>query len=153
MDIHVNPDEIEATQHILSPIEKCMGLCNDYFSYKKEKEDLRQGNGLNAVWFLRQKEGLSEKEALDQVKSKIISLEEAHNVELARSINDDLLSVEMGRYITFFRLAHGGLHVFHTVASRYESTKGQKPCPHQMMIRLTMVFCFVYLLINLLSTP
>lgn len=142
MDIHLSQDEIKAIQHITDPIEECMGLCNDYFSYKKEREDLRRGNGFNAVWFLMQREGASEAEALERVRSKILSLEEIHNTGLEESVKDNALSVEMRHYITFFRLAHGGWHVFHTTTSRYGSVIKKKPSASWMLTLRTMTVVF-----------
>jgi hypothetical protein len=102
MDIRLNQDEVEAIQHITDQLEECMGLSKDYFSFKKERGDLRQGNGLNSVWFLVQKEGVSEEEALEQVKSKVLSLEKDHNTAVAELMGKDALTAEMQRYLTFF---------------------------------------------------
>lgn len=138
MDIRLDQDEIEAIQHITDPIEECMGLSNDYFSFNKEREDLRQGNGLNSVWFLVQKEGISEEEALEQVKSKVLSLEKNHNTAVAELMEKDALTAEMQRYLTFFRLAHGGLHVFHTTTTRYGLVVNQKPSTWWVLILRAM---------------
>lgn len=142
MDIHLSQDEVKAIQHATNPIEDCMGLSNDYFSFKKEGEDLKQGNGLNAVWFLMQKEGSSEEVALERVKSKILSLEKVHNTAIAQLMEKDALSEEMQRYLTFFRLAHGGWHVFHTTTTRYGLVVKQKPSTWRVLILRAMTVVF-----------
>lgn len=149
MDIHLDQDEVEAIQHITDPIEECLGLSNDYFSYKKEKEDLTEGNGLNAVWFLMQKDDVSEEEALEQVKNKILSLENVHSAAIAELMGKNALSAEMQRYLTFFRLAHGGLHLFHTTTTRYGLVVKQKPSTWWVLIlrAVTVVFAVACIMV------
>lgn len=142
MNIRLDQDEIEAIQHITDPIEECMGLSNDYFSFKKERGDLRQGKGLNSVWFLVQKEGISEVEALEQVKSKMLSLEKDHNTAVTELMEKGALTAEMQRYLTFFRLAHGGLHVFSTTTTRYGLVVKQKPSTWWVLILRAMAVVF-----------
>ncbi|KAJ6099240.1 isoprenoid synthase domain-containing protein [Penicillium canescens] len=116
MDIRIDPLEMENILHITRPLEQSLGLCNDYFSYAKEKEELRQGKGRNALTFLMQKEGMTEEEALKCLKEKIASLEETHHAAFEDSMKNGVLSPELRQYILFLRMAGGGVHVFHSTA-------------------------------------
>ena len=135
MDIHLNKDEVKAIQHITDPIEECMGLSNDYFSYKKEKEDLTEGNGLNAVWFLMQKDDVSEEEALEQVKNKILSLENVHSAAIAEIMEKNALSAEM--------------QLFYTTTTRYGLVVKQKPSTWWVLIlrAVTVVFAVACIMV------
>jgi hypothetical protein len=126
MDICIDPLEMEKILHITKPLEQSMGLCNDYFSYAKEKEEFRQGKGWNALAFLIQKEGMTEEEALKCLKEKIVSLEETHHAAFEKSMKNDVLSPELRRYILYLRMAAGGVHVFHSAAGRYKRSTDMK---------------------------
>jgi hypothetical protein len=153
MDIRIDPLEMESILHITRPLEQSLGLCNDYFSYAKEKEELRQGKGRNAVTFLMQKEGMTEEEALKCLKDNIASLEETHNAAFEDSMKNDVLSPELRRYILFLRTAGGGMHVFHSTAGRYEPSTDMKADSDRVFIRhsLSLAFVSVALLLFLLA--
>ena len=152
MDIRIDPLEMENILHITRPLEQSMGLGNDYFSYSKEKEELRQGKGRNALTFLMQKEGMAEEEALKCLKEKIVSLEETHHAAFEVSMKNGVLSPELRRYILFLRMAGGGVHVFHGTAGRYKPSPDMKADTAPVFIRhaLRLALASVALLLFIL---
>ncbi|KAE8378288.1 isoprenoid synthase domain-containing protein [Aspergillus bertholletiae] len=124
MDVDIDPTA--SVEHVTRPLEEAMALCNDYFSYAKEKgKRLQEGKALNAVAFLQQVKGISEAEALDFVKRKIISLEERHNTEFEGLMKNDMPSPSLQKYLEAFRMAAGGLHLFHSTSYRADEFANQ----------------------------
>lgn len=119
MDFRAPDESMSMIEEVTRPLERAMALCNDYFSWPKDKEHFQQGKGANAVAFLQQVEGISEEEALESIKRQIIALEESHNSALERLMNARTLSPDMQSYLITFRLAAGGLHFFTSTSDRY----------------------------------
>lgn len=105
---------------------------------------------MNAVWLLSQKEGISEDEALERVKSKILSLDKIYKAAAAELIKKDAISAETQRYMTSLCLACGGFHVFHTTTSRCGPVVKQTPSTHWALTytlrRMTVVFAIAFIM-------
>ncbi|KAJ5281176.1 isoprenoid synthase domain-containing protein [Penicillium angulare] len=119
MDIPIGSEELENIHHIIQPLDEYFALCNDYFSYWKEKEDTRGGEYPSAIVFLMKSKGISEGIALEIVREKMISLEESHYSALRKTIAENALSLDQQRYIQYLQLAQGGAHAFSCTAYRY----------------------------------
>lgn len=143
MDIHADAKEMESIQHLIRPLEESFGLCNDYFSYDKERDDLMEGRGANAVAFLMQTERITEEKALERIKQNIISLETAHNAAFEASMKEGALSPELQRFILFLQSAMGGLHIYQATAGRYQTSADTKAHPDSISMRLVMNSVFV----------
>lgn len=147
-------EALESIRYIVTPLEESFGLCNDYYSYWKEKADIRGGDYPNAVKFLMKTDGVSEETALEIIKGKILSLEEAHYLAFRSSMEDNALSLDQIRYILYLQLAHGGWHVFHSTGYRYKTDPTRKgnigieikqimilmACPIALMVLLFSMF-------------
>ncbi|KAB8214072.1 isoprenoid synthase domain-containing protein [Aspergillus novoparasiticus] len=119
MDFRAPDESMSMIEDVTRPLERAMALCNDYFSWPKDKEHFQQGKGANTVAFLQQVEGISEEEALESIKRQIIALEESHNSALEHLMNASTLSPDLQSYLSTFRLAAGGLHFFTSTSDRY----------------------------------
>lgn len=125
MGLRIDDQALQSVEHITRPLIEIHALCNDFYSYEKEKEQLQCGKGMNAAQFIMSKEGVSEKEALDFMKQKIILLEEAHNTAFEEAMEQDDLSPQLRQYLVFMRLAAGGSHFWHSTSPRYRP----RECP------------------------
>ncbi|KAE8336154.1 hypothetical protein BDV24DRAFT_168496 [Aspergillus arachidicola] len=107
MDFRAQDESMSTIEDIIRPLERAMALCNDYFSWPKDKEHFQQGKGSNVVVFLQQVKGMSEEEALESIKRQVISLEEKHNSAFDHLMKANTISSEVQSYLIAFRLAAG----------------------------------------------
>ncbi|KAJ5109115.1 isoprenoid synthase domain-containing protein [Penicillium angulare] len=119
MNIPIGFEDLGKIHHITQPLDEYFALCNDYFSYWKEKEDTRGGEYPSAVTFLMKTQDISEDVALEIIKEKMIALEETHYSALRNSMAENTLSLEQQRFIHYLQLAQGGAHAFNCTAYRY----------------------------------
>ena len=120
--------------------ERCFLLTKDYFSWKRELEqsaDQEQGKVFNAVWFLMNKSGLTEDEALGSVKSMILNLEACYlsgKTRLLESGPDDV-PFHVHKWLEACAVAMGGNHYWCSTCPRQNdwNSAPRRPPPDQIV--------------------
>ncbi|KAL9011893.1 MAG: hypothetical protein Q9173_003313 [Seirophora scorigena] len=123
MDLKLNEVEMNQASRPARAMEKATIYANDYYSWAKEKLEqatvAASKDMFNAVAVLMKEHKISEANALDMVREKILECEKEHwaavaDLEAAGPIPENLY-----RYLDMTRLCHSGVMLWSALSDRY----------------------------------
>ncbi|KAI4115644.1 MAG: hypothetical protein LQ345_003801 [Seirophora villosa] len=128
-DLKLNEVEMNQASRPTRAMEKAAIYVNDYYSWAKEKVEqatvAASEDMFNAVAVVMKEHKISEANALDMVREKILECEKEHWTAVADLEAAGPISENLYRYLDMTRLCHSGTMLWSAFSDRYNKP-GQK---------------------------